>query len=215
MKLLDSRCLQSCPNGTYEGLQNSILVCLGCDPACKSCAGSGSTACSECNSEYFLEQRTCAAACPAGKYGNRDGNICSQCHQICASCSGPEQTDCLSYRLKFTVSQSFGTEDLSNSQVAFKVLLQHRDGTPIGPSFIAEKIPDTSILQIEPKSALANLKYSQSGPTSILITADFSEGSKGQSLELTFAPDPTKFTADFALVEEPQVLQVQRTEKVD
>jgi len=51
--------------------------CASCDSSCKSCFGSGSTRCFECNSGYYWS-----------------GSACVQCHSYCSVCFGSSNSQC-------------------------------------------------------------------------------------------------------------------------
>lgn len=76
-------------------------------------------------------------------------------------------------------------------------------------------ISDIQILKIDHKQSLTNIKFSEAGHSTFLITADFIPEVKSSSIDLVFSPDSSKFTERFWLREETQTLTVQKTEKIE
>ena len=69
-------CDSGCPPGFYGNSNNG--ECAYCHQSCASCSGSGSTACTSCNVNYYRQPNSsaCLGTCPSGYYQNNVSNVC-------------------------------------------------------------------------------------------------------------------------------------------
>jgi hypothetical protein len=119
----NSKCYQTCPDGTYTNFAN--WTCVNCDPSCKTCTNGSS--CSLCNDKFYsigsgqlcgacfyncascskagqclscvagwyLLGNTCTNSCPIGYYPDPVYNVCKSCISPCNTCSSLTQCiDC-------------------------------------------------------------------------------------------------------------------------
>ncbi|XP_046429629.1 furin-like protease 2 isoform X1 [Neodiprion fabricii] len=87
-------CLQQCPEGYYENLENG--TCIPCEANCASCQNR-SDHCTACEHHLVLHENTCYAACPKNTYETMDYN-CEACHVSCETCNGTGETQCIGCR---------------------------------------------------------------------------------------------------------------------
>jgi len=92
--LYNDLCLDTCPDGTYNGIDtsDSKRKCLTCPTNCVTCASASQ--CYTCDTHYFLNSGT---------------GSCDQCDSTCATCRGSAATDCVlcpdTYTLKVSTSE--------------------------------------------------------------------------------------------------------------
>ena len=73
---LDNQCLDQCPDGRYS----HELVCIECDPKCRTCFGPNSnTECVDCVDGSFKLDNGCYAQCPIGYYPHQESGTCLPC----------------------------------------------------------------------------------------------------------------------------------------
>lgn len=58
---LQKKCLQKCPDGTFE---TSFYTCEKCFNTCEKCTGPTESDCSSCKSDYVLSDKSCLSKCP-------------------------------------------------------------------------------------------------------------------------------------------------------
>ena len=104
---------------------------LCCDKACSSCFGPNNTACTSCNSGYYLQSsiytcpkcdascvtcynsgNTSCYSCNPG-YFSSSVNTCTKCDPACATCTGASNTACI------TCNSGYFLQPLSNSATCF------------------------------------------------------------------------------------------------
>ncbi|XP_034935212.1 furin-like protease 2 [Chelonus insularis] len=85
-------CLQQCPEGYYENVENS--TCVPCEANCASCQDRPSH-CTSCEHHLVMYENQCYAACPLYTFETQDYN-CAPCHPNCETCNGTAQDQCIS-----------------------------------------------------------------------------------------------------------------------
>jgi len=91
--LVDGKCLDKCPNGTFKVDQ----TCQPCDKGCKVC--SNSKTCDECEKPNVVFNGKCVPNCPLGWVNNNKGS-CVQCaQQDCDVCDSSNTGLCLVCKL--------------------------------------------------------------------------------------------------------------------
>ena len=63
---------------------------------CPAFADTYSLDCLSCNAGTFLDDGSCVATCPLGKYPNSSTWTCDSCHSNCQGCTGAGSTNCSS-----------------------------------------------------------------------------------------------------------------------
>ncbi|KAK7021140.1 serine-type endopeptidase activity protein, partial [Halocaridina rubra] len=86
--LLDSKCVESCPE-SYFAVRGR---CLPCPNGCLYCTSYGD--CRSCAPRFHLHNNKCIASCPEGFYS--DIGVCRPCEATCRSCYGPRTDQCAS-----------------------------------------------------------------------------------------------------------------------
>ncbi|XP_066992813.1 furin-like protease 2 [Anabrus simplex] len=89
-----SVCLQQCPEGYYENLEQN--TCVPCEQNCASCQDRPDH-CTSCDHHLVLHDNRCYAACPTYTYETEDYG-CAPCHSSCETCNGSSETQCISCR---------------------------------------------------------------------------------------------------------------------
>jgi len=76
-----SKCISSCPDGTY----NASGTCSSCSSICTTCTSS--TVCASCSNPYFYTNNTCSLTCPSYAYPDSSSHVCTNCSGGCLTCS--------------------------------------------------------------------------------------------------------------------------------
>ena len=101
-KLSDTKCSETCPDGTYE--LPSEQLCPSCDSDCLKCFSS--TRCYECKQNFFLrEDDTCNTSCPLGQVGSPNGK-CEFCGANCNTCNPDNTSKCFTCMSGFYLTPS-------------------------------------------------------------------------------------------------------------
>ena len=103
------QCVNPCADGFYgDNSNNQCARCfqgtgLGNPYSCRTCSGSGSSACTSCNPGTWLTGGQCLNACPLGTWPDSSTNICQPCYQntlgpqfSCLTCNSGAGDNCLS-----------------------------------------------------------------------------------------------------------------------
>ena len=85
---VNGKCVTSCPDGYYEDSTD----CKPCAHPCSTCNGAGASACTSCQTGFYLHDSACSANCPAGYYKN--SGVCSSCTAPCNACDEFDPTNC-------------------------------------------------------------------------------------------------------------------------
>ncbi|XP_012281896.1 furin-like protease 2 [Orussus abietinus] len=87
-------CLQQCPEGYYENIENN--TCVPCEANCASCQDRPDH-CISCEHHLVMHENRCYAACPLYTYETQDYN-CAPCHPTCETCNGTGENQCIGCR---------------------------------------------------------------------------------------------------------------------
>ena len=91
--LNNGSCVNSCPDGKFINVQDSVLVCEKCDKSCLTCAGNA-TACTSCRTNYSRhEDGKCVKSCAEGQYADSNEQ-CQSCHPSCRNCNDDSASSC-------------------------------------------------------------------------------------------------------------------------
>ncbi|XP_028407122.1 antigen WC1.1-like [Dendronephthya gigantea] len=82
--VLPHRCMEDCPDGTFQNKQNQ---CELCNRKCLTCA-KGPESCLDCRKTFFHNGTTCVRTCPDGTYPNTTVRACLSCNKECMTCDG-------------------------------------------------------------------------------------------------------------------------------
>ena len=75
-------------------------------------------------------------------------------NQLQNACVCPSQT-----QLRYTISQSFESEDVQTYEAAFKAFLSLNDGSALDANFIRDKIPDLRVLKVSPAEDVKKIEF--------------------------------------------------------
>ena len=91
-----SACSSICNIGYYPA--DPAKQCLICDSTCKECSGSGSSSCTSCKANTYLQTLSgptqCLNTCQSHTYQDSTTNICRSCDSSCDSCFTTGTTQC-------------------------------------------------------------------------------------------------------------------------
>ena len=92
--LVEKRCQNHCPSGTYKTPTNT---CEPCDSTCRECTTSPAH-CIQCKDHEMLSGQNCVTICPQGTFLEPSTKKCLTCDDSCAECSGAKSSDCTTCR---------------------------------------------------------------------------------------------------------------------
>ena len=77
---LNYQCLSTCPDGFYSSTDsNNKNICAICESPCQNCTASGTSSCTSCIPDKYLDGNTCVDTCVSPKFNNSNNYECSTC----------------------------------------------------------------------------------------------------------------------------------------